>query len=284
MKGVLLINKERGWTSRDVCNKVRRLLNVKATGHSGTLDPFAEGLLVVTINEANKAIRFFDDKKKTYIASLKLGVKTSTGDLLGEVVETLTVPKFVLNEIEKALNSFKGKIKQIPPMTSAVHYKGRKLYQLYYEGEVVEREPREVEIYDISLLHYEEDTITFKVTVSPGTYIRVLGEDIANKLGTIGHLVSLKRTNIGRLSVENAYPIDKVNKDVSLMPISNFLSDLEHIEVDDETKKKVMDGMHLYFANANNDIILIVDKNNDAIAIYTKINDKKLYRCERGLW
>ena len=126
--GVLLINKERGWTSRDVCNKLQNIFDTKSIGHLGTLDPFAEGLLAITINKANKIMQFTEDFKKTYIADLLLGIETNTGDLEGEIISKQNVKEFTNEEINHALNKFLGKIKQIPPMTSAVHYQGRKQF------------------------------------------------------------------------------------------------------------------------------------------------------------
>ena len=182
MDGLILIDKERNWTSRDVCNVCQKKFNTKKVGHTGTLDPFATGLLVVTINKANKICQFLDDFPKTYIASLKLGEKTTTLDLTGEIICSKNPSEHTKEEIIEVLNSFLGEIEQIPPMTSAIHYKGRKLYEYAHEGIDVEREARKVNIYDISLLDYQDDTIVFSATVSKGTYIRVLGEDIASKL------------------------------------------------------------------------------------------------------
>lgn len=284
MQGVLLINKEKDWTSRDVCNKIRKILHVDSTGHSGTLDPFAEGLLIVTINQANKAIRFFDNDRKTYIASIKLGERTTTGDLTGEINEIKDVPILSKEKVEEVLKSFYGKIKQIPPMTSAVHYQGRKLYELFYEGQEVEREEREVEIFDISLIDFNKDIITFKASVSSGTYIRVLGEDIAKKLSTIGHLISLTRTNIGPFCVDQAIKIGEVDENVKLISISDFLFNVEHVIIKNEMIDKVKNGVKLYFAEAKDDIILLVDTDNTALAIYRRMNEDNLYRCERGLW
>ncbi len=284
MDGVLLINKERDWTSRDVCNKVRKLLHVDSTGHTGTLDPFAEGLLIVTINNANKIMRYLDDERKTYVASLLLGQKTDTGDLEGKIIEEKDVPQLQKEDLFKVLNSFKGTIKQVPPMTSAVHHQGRKLYELYYEGETVEREARDVEVFEIELLDFKDNILSFKAIVGKGTYIRVLGEDIALKLKTVGHLISLKRTNIGEWDLSKSYKMDEINEGISLISISDFLTNIPHFRVDEETLKKVKNGMTLYFNEINDDRILVVDSNNIAIAIYKKINKDHLYHCERGLW
>ena len=284
LDGVLLIDKERGWTSRDVCNKLQNIFNTKSVGHLGTLDPFAEGLLAVTLNKANKIMQFTEDFKKIYVADLLLGVETSSGDLTGEVVSTKEVKQFTKEEVETALNKFLGKIKQIPPMTSAVHYQGRKLYEIYHEGEVVEREPREVEIYDIKLISYQDNHIVFEATVSKGTYIRVLGEDIAKELGTVGHLVKLVRTKVGFLDLKDAIKLKEVNKDSPLIPISKVLTHYKKIVVEGETIKKVKDGMTIPFDEIEDEYILIVDQDDTALAIYQKVGKRHMYHCFRGLW
>lgn len=282
--GVLLIDKERGWTSRDVCNKLQNIFDTKSIGHLGTLDPFAEGLLAVTINKANKIMQFTEDFKKTYIADLLLGIETNTGDLEGEVISNQEVKSYSKEEIESVLNKFLGKIKQIPPMTSAVHYQGRKLYEIYHEGEVVEREPREVEIYDIKLLSHENNHIVFETTVSKGTYIRVLGEDIAKELKTVGHLVKLTRTKVGFLELKDAIKLKEVNKDSPLIPITKILTHYKKVIVKEENVKKIKDGMTLPFDEIDDEYILLVDENDTALAIYKKVGNRHMYHCFRGLW
>lgn len=284
MDGVLLINKERGWTSRDVCNKLQKIFNTKSIGHLGTLDPFAEGLLAVTIGKANKIMQFTEDFKKTYVASLYLGIETSTGDLNGEVISKQDVKTYTKEVIVDTLNEFKGIIKQVPPMTSAVHYQGRKLYQIYHEGETVEREAREVEIYDINLIDYKDNHIIFETTVSKGTYIRVLGEDIAKALGTVGHLDKLVRTKVGFLELKDAIKLSEVNANSSLIPISQVLTHYRKVIVSGSTIKKIKDGMSLPFDEIDDEYILIVTEDEDALAIYKRVGKRHMYHCFRGLW
>ena len=284
MDGVLLINKERGWTSRDVCNKLQKIFNTKSIGHLGTLDPFAEGLLAVTIGKANKIMQFTEEFKKTYIAHLNLGIETSTGDLNGEVISKQDVKTYTKEVIVDTLNKFKGIIKQVPPMTSAVHYQGRKLYQIYHEGETVEREPREVEIYDINLIDYKDNHIIFETTVSKGTYIRVLGEDIAKALGTVGHLDKLVRTKVGFLELKDAIKLSEVNANSPLIPISQVLTHYRKVIVNGDTIKKIKDGMSLPFDEIDDEYILIVTEYEDALAIYKRVGKRHMYHCFRGLW
>ena len=197
MDGFLLINKEKGWTSFDVCKRISHILGTKKVGHSGTLDPFATGLMIVAVNKATKALLYTNYSYKTYTATLKLGMKTKTGDLTSDEVERKPVPELSKEIVESVLNSFIGDSEQIPPMTSAIHHNGVKLYKLAQQGLEVERKPRPINIKYIKLLDLSPDEISFQCLVSSGTYIRVLGEDIAHKLNTVGHLTSLNRIAFG---------------------------------------------------------------------------------------
>lgn len=283
MDGLILINKEKDWTSRDVCNVIQRIYSTKKVGHTGTLDPFAEGLLLVTINRANKIAQFLDDFTKTYVATIKLGQKTDTLDLTGEVIETKEVYTLKEEEIIAVLNSFKGKIKQVPPMTSAIHYKGRKLYEYYHEGIEVERETRDVEIYNISLLSFKEDEIIIEAEVSKGTYIRVLGEDIASKLGTVGHLSFLRRTKIGPFDIKDSIKISALTSDYIPLSIRETLNFMETYVVEDDMIKKVKDGVKLNIENIKGDLALIVSKDGEPISIYERKLDN-IFTCKRGIW
>ena len=283
MDGILLINKEQDWTSRDVCNRCQNIFSTKKVGHTGTLDPFATGLLVVTLNKANKIAQFLDDYTKTYVAVLKLGSKTSTGDVTGEVIDTKEVPALNEDNIKEILSKFVGEIEQVPPMTSAVHHEGRKLYELYYEGKTVEREKRKAFVYDIKLISFNEDEIVFEATVKRGTYIRVLGEDIAEKLNTFGHLTSLNRTKIGPFDVKDARKIGEITKDINLISIYDALSFIPTYKVYGDVIKKVKDGMRLTLREYSSDFVFVASGDNEPIAIYEKSEPGK-YKCRRGLW
>ena len=283
MDGILLINKEQTWTSRDVCNRCQNIFSTKKVGHTGTLDPFATGLLVVTINKANKISQFLDDYVKTYVATLKLGEKTATGDVTGEIIQTSEIPSLTEETIKNVLNNFIGEIEQVPPMTSAVHHEGRKLYELYYEGQTVEREKRKVFVHDIKLISFENNIITFECSVSKGTYVRVLGEDIAEKLGTVGHLTSLNRTKIGPFSVENATKIHDVKKDEKLFSVYDALSFIPTFKIYGDLIKKVKDGMKLSLREYDSEYVFVCTTENEPIAIYERFEIGR-YKCKRGLW
>ena len=280
MDGILLLNKEIGYTSFQAINKAKRLINASKVGHSGTLDPFASGLLVVTVNKATKVNQFIETQDKEYIATLKLGIRTSTLDLEGEVIETKEVPSLTEDMIVSALNKFKGKIKQLPPMYSALKVNGQRLYDLARQGIEVERKEREVEIYDIELLSFNNDEIEFKVNCSKGTYIRTLGESISEELNTCGHLIKLIRTRVGNFHIEDAYKLDELNN-YKLFSIKDALVDFYKIKLNDEEIIKVKNGLKFKF-NTNEKEVLIEDKDDNPIAIYEKENN--YYKSKRGLF
>lgn len=283
MNGIFLIDKEKDWTSRDVCNKIQSLFNLPKVGHIGTLDPFATGLLIVLVNKATKAMQFMEDDIKEYEAVLSLGVKTSTGDLTGEIVERKDIIAPSIDEIQKVFSSFIGEMDQLPPMTSAIHVNGRKLYSYARNHEEINRPTRRIRVYELELLSFKDNYITFRTVVSKGTYIRTLGEDIAASLNNVGHLISLRRTRINDIKVETAKTLNVIKID-DLIPTEIMLSHLFHVVGDEILVQKAKAGVILKFHKYNeNDIILIVDGLNNPIAIYQKIQDDD-YKCIRGLW
>jgi tRNA pseudouridine55 synthase len=189
MQGILIINKPKGFTSQDVVSKVKKILNVKKAGHTGTLDPLATGVLPVLIGEYTKLSKYLIEHDKTYIARVKLGEKRDTGDSEGNIVKTADVlPKSLEEDFARdTLKSFLGKQKQTPPIYSAIKINGKKLYEYARENKEVDIPQRDIEIYNIKLLNIykENNEIEFEVSCSKGTYIRVLCEDIAEKLGTV---------------------------------------------------------------------------------------------------
>lgn len=280
MDGILLLNKEVGWSSFQAINKAKKLINASKVGHSGTLDPFADGLLVVTVNKATKVNQFIETQDKEYIATLKLGTKTSTLDLEGEILATKEIPLLSEEIIIKSLNKFKGKIKQIPPMYSALKVNGQRLYDLARQGIEIERKEREVEIFDIELLSFKYDEIEFKVNCSKGTYIRTLGERISEELGTYGHLIKLTRTRVGNFKLSDAYKLQELNN-FKLLSIKEALINFYKIKLNDEDIIKIKNGLKFKF-NTNEKEVLIVDKDDNPIAIYERENG--YYRSKRGLF
>jgi len=283
--GFLLINKESDWTSRDVCNKLSHLFDIDKVGHNGTLDPFATGLLLIACGRATRILNFIENSKKTYIAKLVLGKKTSTGDLNGDVVEEKKVVEVTKEQINDVFKSMIGEQKQVPPMTSAVHFQGRKLYQLAHEGKSVEREARDITIHDLKLLNFENNCIEFETTVSKGTYIRTLGETIAENLSNIGYLKSLNRTGIGSLKIEESKTIKDV-KETDFIDIKKVASDYMKIVsfTDEETISKIKHGGKLslkLFPNKE-ELVLLTDGNDNPLAVYSR--NEKHYFCARNLF
>lgn len=204
---ILNIYKPKGWTSFDVVKKVRGILNEKKVGHGGTLDPFAEGVLILGTGADTKQLTAISGTDKEYKAILLLGSKTDTHDTEGTVVEEKEIPQLSNEQIETVLKSFIGEQLQIPPMYSAKKFNGKRLYTLARKNIEVKREPSLINIFDIELIEYNSPYISFKVRCSKGTYIRVLGSDIAEKLGTVGHLTALKRIKVGDYTLNDTIQI-----------------------------------------------------------------------------
>lgn len=201
------INKPIGWTSFDVVKKIRNITKLKKVGHGGTLDPFADGVLIIGVGKGTKLLTDIVNEKKSYNATLFLGEETDSLDKEGEIVKRKSVPKLNEDLVIKILNSFLGRYIQKPPMFSAKKVNGVRLYKLARKKIEVERDDQNCTIYDISLKGIENNIIEFAVTCSKGTYIRVLGSDIAKKIGTVGYLTKLTRTSIGKHSLSRSLTI-----------------------------------------------------------------------------
>jgi tRNA pseudouridine55 synthase len=279
MNGIILVDKEKSWTSQDVCSKLKRALGTKKIGHTGTLDPFATGLLIITIGEGTKTSQFIESLNKSYIAVLVLGTKTSSGDPTGEVIETKDVPVIGDNDIKKVFSSLIGRQSQIPPMTSAIKVNGVPLYKLARKGQEIERKAREIEIYDLKLISFSDNKIIFVADVSKGTYIRTLGETIAEKLGTVGYLEDLRRTKVGRYLVNESHKVNDV-KSENVISINESLSFMESKVVDKITETKVKNGMTLKIFSESN-LLAIYNKSKELLAVYENIGNNQ-YKCLRG--
>ena len=209
---IINIDKPIGWTSFDVVKKVKNITKHKKVGHGGTLDPFASGVLVLGTEKDTKKLSSITNSDKSYIAELQLGKLTNTLDTEGDIIEEGTVPDLNEKKIVKVLDSFLGAQKQRPPMFSAKKHKGVRLYKLARKKIEVQRDEVDITIKDISLVSFVSNKIIFNVDCSKGTYIRVLGSDIAKSLGTIGYLTNLKRTRVGEFSIEDSVSIDKFSE------------------------------------------------------------------------
>ncbi len=209
---IINIYKPVGWTSFDVVKKIRGFTKEKKVGHGGTLDPFAEGVLIIGTGNDTKKLTDISSDYKSYIATLTLGEATNTLDVEGMIIDKSHVPKLSIELIKNVLSDFLGEQKQIPPMFSAKKIGGKKLYELARKNIKIKREPKNIEIKEIELIDFIGNKIIFQVTSSKGTYIRVLGSDIARALGTVGHLTKLIRKSVGNYFVEEAIQIEEFEK------------------------------------------------------------------------
>jgi tRNA pseudouridine55 synthase len=248
--GVLRLDKPTGLSSNDALIKVKRLFNAKKAGHTGTLDPFATGLLPLCFGEATKFSQDLLESDKTYEAIIHFGVTTSTGDTEGEVLQTRTV-NLSTEEIEAALARFRGEIDQVPPMYSALKRDGKPLYEYARAGITLEREARRVTIYQLDFIAYQAPYLTVRVQCSKGTYIRVLGEDIGETLGCGGHLQALRRVQVGHLTIEQAHTLEAIalvaeqDRIQLLAPVDELLSSFPAISLSAELAQRFLQGQRL---------------------------------------
>jgi tRNA pseudouridine55 synthase len=211
--GIMVINKPKGITSHDVVSLVRKALKIKRVGHAGTLDPLATGVLIVLIGKCTKLFNYFMGMEKEYVATLRLGAKTTTGDSDGEVIENRQCGRIDQEKLKLILSSYLGETMQIPPMYSALKYKGRRLYSLAREGKCVERAARKVNIRELYLLRFDPPDIQFYLRCSKGTYVRQLAEDIAGDLQCLGFVSQIERRSIGPFSIRDSVTIEDIKED-----------------------------------------------------------------------
>lgn len=280
MDGILLINKPAGYTSHDIVGIVRKKLHTKKVGHCGTLDPDATGVLVVCVNKATKAIQFLMSDSKVYRATLSLGKSTDTYDASGKIVEEKEVGVISKEEVIETLNSFLGKSKQTPPIYSAIKVNGKKLYEYARNGEEVEIKERDIEIFMIELISFENNEIVFDVKCSKGTYIRSLCVDIAKKLGYPGHMAHLERTKAGQFSIEDCITLEQLeNDEYELHSIDTALSSYPSLILEDPTP--VYHGKQIK-SNLTGKVA-IYDNQKHLLAIYESTGQGYLKNV-RGLW
>ena len=284
MNGVLIINKPKDLTSRDVVNIICKKFNTKKVGHTGTLDPIATGVLVIPIGRALKISELLTSEKKEYIAKVILGYETDMLDVTGKEIKR-NIPNCTKEDINSVLKSFIGKYREEVPMYSAIKVGGKKLYEYARNGIKVTPPSKEVEIFSLELISdiiYLEDTIEFsiKCEVSKGTYIRSLIRDIAYKLNTYGTMKELIRTKQGIFTIDDSFTLEDIeNNNYKLLSIKESLPNIKVIKIDNELLKKVKNGMILdsFFEE---ELALLVDSNNKEIAIYKqdKLGKVKPYK------
>ena len=282
MDGIYLLNKPTGITSRDLVDGLGRKFSTKKVGHTGTLDPFADGLMILTVGKATKAGMFLEALDKRYEATLKLGTKTDTGDLTGTVIETTPLIELYDQFVNDTLESFLGEFTQIPPMYSAIKQNGVPLYELAREGKTVPREPRKIHIFEMKMISLTKDTLRFSVRCSKGTYIRTLGEDIAAKFGLVGHLTSLTRIAIGQYKLAAAKTLDQVTSDHKLT-VYQALSFIDQVMIKDPIQiKAIMDGKPFMIQHPKPRLLLL-DGQQQVLAIYDRF-EGHVFKPVRGLF
>jgi len=263
INGIVLLDKPLGITSNRALQIVKRLYKAAKAGHTGSLDPLATGVLPLCLGEATKVSGFLLDADKRYLATLKLGIKTSSADAEGELLETRPVENYSKNQINAAIEPFLGDIEQIPPMHSALKVDGQPLYKLAHQGITIERQSRPVHIFDIQVLRYEGDEMDVEVHCSKGTYIRTLAEDIGEKLGCGAHLSALRRTESGPFHLDECITLEELEQiaekaeevgfdelDSLLMPAEEALYDWNSVDLSADAAFYICRGQAVQVSNA----------------------------------
>ena len=267
MNGFILVNKKKDMTSRDVVNFLIKILNTKKIGHTGTLDPFAEGILLVAVNKGLKVVKLLNYKDKEYIAKVRLGIKTDTLDITGNILEE---KKEELNkeELVEVLKSFIGDYSYEVPIYSAIKVNGKKLYEYARNNQKVELPIKNSYIYDIKLIDFKDNSFTFSVKVSNGTYIRALVRDISKKLNKLMTLEELTRTKVDNLLIENSYTLEDIkNNNFKLLKINDLLN-YKEVELNRDLEDKVLNGNKIKLDEKEDNILFIKEK--EEIAVYTR--------------
>ncbi len=268
MNGVINLFKPRGMTSHDAVRILRKILNTSKIGHIGTLDPLASGVLPLCIGKATRIVEYLGDLDKEYIAELSLGIRTDTQDVEGKVIAS-SDKKVDEKLIYSVMEKYKGDLSQIPPMYSALKYKGKKLYELAREGKIIERQARNIKIYDQEILDIQDGkSIVFYVRCSKGTYIRTLCDDIGMDLGTYGYMSYLIRTGVGNFKINDSYSIEYIRKigmdniEKILIPMDQALGHLDELIVEDIYYEKLLNGRMIEVSTS------YIDKVNKNLRIY----------------
>jgi tRNA pseudouridine55 synthase len=246
INGIILLDKPQGISANQALQKVKRHLNANKAGHTGTLDPMATGMLPICLGRATRLCDYLLSGDKCYRTTLQLGCATDSGDAEGNVIQTQPVPPLNHADISAVLACFTGSIEQVPPMYSALKIQGKRLYQLARQGQTVTRQPRPVTIYTLELLNHTAESLELRVTCSKGTYIRVLGEDIAKALGTVGHLSALRREYCAGFEshpmVTLETLLENTNPQQFLLPTLKALQNWQKIDITAETLQALLQG------------------------------------------
>ncbi len=291
LSGLLIIDKPLGKTSHDIVNTVRRCLKIKKVGHFGTLDPFADGVLLIAIGKATKFFDFYLKKKKTYSGEVKFGYSTTTYDQEGEIASEITVPDLELIDIGSIVSDFIGKQSQMPPIYSAKKVKGKALYKYARKAEKVDIKPSDVEIYSFEYKIIDSSTLWFKVCVSSGTYIRSIAHDMGIKTGFGAYLKQLTREEVGEFSLSDAIPFNLIEPDQidtvksKILDFNKLIPDFSSIEVSKEVEIGVLNGMEIKEDQVIKTVMLeeknlfrVINKKGVILSIAKKDNVTNVYK------
>ena len=265
MDGFLLLDKEKGISSNQLVQKVKKSLSIKKVGHLGTLDPMATGLMILAINRATKFSSYFLESDKSYDASIQLGSSTDTDDAMGNIISSSDI---IPNEkdINKSLASFIGQSMQTAPFFSALKHKGKPLYKYAREGEFISKPPREINIFSIKNIICEHNKCSFIVHCSKGTYIRSIARDLGDKLNSGGHLSALRRLSQGIFNIKNAMTIENIELN-KLITIEEAFSELSEIQLDSNQTKFFMNGVKIEEINLEDDTYKIYDSSKKFLGL-----------------
>ena len=265
MNGFLLVNKEKGYSSNEIVQKIKKKFSLNKVGHLGTLDPDAEGLLIIAINRATKFSNYFLNSDKSYYVEIKLGKSTTTDDVSGEIIEEFEV-KCSEDEVKKEINNFLGKSFQKPPFFSALKYKGKPLYKYARKGEFINKEPREIEIKEIKNISYKDKICSFQILCSKGTYIRSIARDLGKNLGCGGHMLYLKRLSQHKFNLFDAHTIEELSLERTIK-IDDFFKDYEKLSLNEESLKIFLNGGRVFLNKDISKDLRIYSEDNDFIGL-----------------
>jgi len=271
INGILLLDKPKGFTSNAALQKIKKLFNAKKAGHTGSLDPLATGMLPLCFGEATKFSQFLLEADKVYQVTMKLGVRTTTGDAEGEIVSTRAVPKLKEKDLEKAFGQFRGEIQQVPSMYSAIKFQGKPLYEYARQGIEIKRESRPISIYELILIALREDEIEFKVHCSKGTYVRTLVEDVGEVLNCGAHVIALQRLSVGHFKetqMVTMETLEKTFKENGSEALAHYLLPIDAII--EQAEKIYLNPAMAFYLKQGNSLLVPHAPNKGLVQIYLK--------------
>ena len=283
--GIVLLDKPLGMTSNAALQKVKRLFNANKAGHTGSLDPLASGLLPICLGEATKVSSYLLDSNKAYVGTCKLGVRTSTADAEGDVLEQRPVGEYSEAQINAVLAKFTGSIEQIPPMHSAIKQGGQPLYKLAHQGIEVERQPRTIHIYELRQTRFAGDELDIEMRCSKGTYVRTLAEEIGRELGCGAHLCALRRTQVGPFTLETAVTLESLEQlategfealDSHILPIEQALADWPEVQLTENSAFYLCRGQPIQVAKAPTSGLVRLSSNRRFLGIGEILDDGRV--------